>query len=248
MADALSTRVLLVDDVTETRRLVRTAMRLRGGFEVVGEASDGTEAVRVATAVRPDVVVLDLGLPDLAGHDVLIGVRAGSPTSKIVVFSGAEVSDREWYRDRVDGFVLKDKDIDYLLDLLASLGTPVDGASRIDLAADPDCVALAREFARARVLSWGADALLEDALLVVSELVANAIAHAHSAPSLRLSYASGTLRIEVTDDGTGMPEPREPSTTRLGGRGLYLITAVTTVWGTEETAEGKVVWAELHLH
>ena len=41
-------RVLLVDDVVEVRRLVRTSLRFRGGFEVVGEAADGAEAVRLA--------------------------------------------------------------------------------------------------------------------------------------------------------------------------------------------------------
>ena len=237
--------MLLVDDVAETRRLVRTALRLRGGFTVVGEASDGAEAVRIAGEVRPDIVVLDLGLPDIAGHDVLIGVRAGSPTSKIVVFSGADISDPEWYRERVEGFVLKDADLNHLIEVLSSFGAPMDGGATIDLENHPDSVGQAREFARARITDWEAHALLDDALLVVSELVSNAVSHAHSAPTLRLTYGAETLRIEVADDGTGMPQPRPPSTTREGGRGLYLITAMATVWGIEETAEGKVVWAEL---
>lgn len=55
--------VMLVDDVVEVRRLVRTALRLRGGFEVVAEANDGAEAVRLAEALHPDIVVLDLGYP-----------------------------------------------------------------------------------------------------------------------------------------------------------------------------------------
>ena len=57
--------VLLVDDVEAVRRMVRTALRLRGGFEVVGEASSGAEAVQLADGLHPDIVVLDLGLP---GH------------------------------------------------------------------------------------------------------------------------------------------------------------------------------------
>src|SRR3954454_19085624 len=87
-------RVLLVDDVVEVRRLVRTSLRFRGGFEVVGEAADGAEAVRLAQQLRPDVVVLDLGLPDIAGREVLSRVREHAPDSKVVVFSGLETPDR----------------------------------------------------------------------------------------------------------------------------------------------------------
>ena len=243
----MSIRIVLVDDVPDTRRLVRTALRLRGGFEVVGEASDGAEAVRLAHEHRPDIVVLDLGLPDIAGHDVLIGVREGSPTSKIVVFSGAEVSDREWYRQRSEGFVVKDTDLDYLVDLLGSLGRPAGGAASVRLPRVSGSVGASRRFAREHLTEWGLRDVVDDALLVVSELVANAITHARSAPLLRLSLSGATLRIEVSDDGLGTPEPRPPSRTREGGRGLYLVTAMTNVWGTEEVAEGKVVWAELRV-
>jgi CheY-like chemotaxis protein len=243
----MTTRVLLVDDVAETRRLVRTALRFRGGFEVVGEASDGVEAVRQAAALQPDIVVLDLVLPDIAGDEVLIGVREGSPASKIVVFSGAEITDRDWFLERTEGFVVKDVDLDYLVDLLASLVAPPRGAETIELPRHVDSVARARDFTRGRIAAWQLTPLLDDALLVVSELVANAITHAASAPRLSLSYQDGTLRIEVTDDGTGTPEPRAPSTTREGGRGLYLISAMASVWGTEEVDGGKVVWAELRV-
>src|SRR6478735_5883015 len=78
-------RVLLVDDVVEVRRLVRTSLRFRGGFEVVGEAADGAEAVRLASRLRPDVVVLDLDLSELSGGDLLSQVRAAAPDAKIVI-------------------------------------------------------------------------------------------------------------------------------------------------------------------
>ena len=78
-------RVLLVDDVVEVRRLVRTSLRFRGGFEVVGEAADGAEAVQLADQLRPDVVVLDLGLPDMSGIDILEKVKSNVHTKRLPV-------------------------------------------------------------------------------------------------------------------------------------------------------------------
>src|SRR6476659_4986776 len=96
-------RVLLVDDVVDVRRMLRAALRLRGGFEVVGEAGDGAEAVGLVGELRPDVVVLDLGLPDIAGRELLIRIRDRSPGSQVVVFSGGASEDRAWIAKHVDG-------------------------------------------------------------------------------------------------------------------------------------------------
>ena len=131
-------RVLLVDDVVDVRRLVRTALRFRGGFEVVGEAGDGAGAVRLAGETHPDIVVLDLGLPDIAGREVLSRIRENSPESKVVVFSGLETPDRTWIEGRVEGYVLKDAELDYLVDLLESVGKPPGGRGVVDLATFAD--------------------------------------------------------------------------------------------------------------
>jgi len=87
-------RVVLVDDHREVRVMLRTALRLHGGFEVVGEADDGAGAVRLVSSTDPDIVLLDLGLPDLDGREVLTRIRAARPASKVVVFSGADRDDR----------------------------------------------------------------------------------------------------------------------------------------------------------
>lgn len=237
--------VLLVDDVVDVRRLVRTALRFRGGFEVVGEASEGAEAIELAAALQPDVVVLDLGLPDLAGREVLSRIRLKSPGSKVVIFSGTDV-DRSWAARHVEGYVLKDAALDYLVDLLEAVGKPRHAEATIELPQDASSVSVARRFIREKLGEWGLDPLLDDALLVTSELATNAITHAGSDCRIRLSLSDSTLRIDVVDTGAGTPEPQPESQTEEHGRGLHLVDALTTAWGLEMVpGEGKLVWAEL---
>jgi DNA-binding NarL/FixJ family response regulator len=238
-------RVLVVDDVVDVRRLVRTALRFRGGFEVVGEASDGAEAIGLARRLHPDVVVLDLGLPDLAGREVLSRIRLHSPMSKVVVFSGTD-TDRSWAARHVEGYVLKDATLDYLVDLLASVGQPRHAEAAIELPQDATSVSAARRFVTQKLGEWELDLLVDDALLVTSELTTNAITHAESGCHIRLSVTATSLRIDVIDTGAGTPEPRPASATEEHGRGLHLVDALTTAWGLEVVpGEGKLVWAEL---
>ena len=250
----MAIRVLLVDDVVHVRRLVRSALRLRGGFEVVGEADSGADAARLSADLLPDLVVLDLGLPDLAGHEVLTRIRDVSPATKVVVFSGADSSGLE---KQVDGYVAKDADLGYLVDLVESVargaGAPEAVAQVTDRAAlglprDLTSVRLARHFVRDQIREWGLDAILDDALLVTSELAANAITHADSDCEIRLTLSAASLRIDVGDGGTGTPEPQPPSSTEEHGRGLVLVDAVASAWGLDVLpGSGKVVWAELGL-
>jgi DNA-binding NarL/FixJ family response regulator len=240
-------RVVLVDDMPEVRRLVRTALRFRGGFEVVGEASTGVAAVTLVHELEPDLVVLDLGLPDITGRDVLTRVRESRPQTSVVIFSGADAEDRSWYEERVAGYVLKDADLDYLVDLLESVARPITAVeATIDLPQKLASVRDARSFLRARLAEWESDTMLGDASIVVSELAANAITHAASSYRVRLALSESVLRIEVRDGGAGTPEPQPKSLTDEHGRGLLMVAAVASSWGIEQTdGDHKVVWAEL---
>jgi anti-sigma regulatory factor (Ser/Thr protein kinase) len=88
--------------------------------------------------------------------------------------------------------------------------------------------------------------LVEDAALVVSETVTNAVMHGCSAPRLCISLADSRLRVEVHDMSRALPELRAPSTTG-GGQGLRIIAAVADSCGWSTTGTGKVVWAELSI-
>lgn len=236
---------LLVDDSPDVRRLVRTSMRLRGGFAVVGEAATAAEAAQLADTLRPDVIVLDLSLKDLTGKDVLSRIRRGSPTSRIVIFSGSD-TDRPWFERRSAGYLLKTAELDQLLDLLTSVGREqAHDEAVVDLPQEVVAVREARSLVRGLLEQWGRDELIEDASLVVTELVANAVEHAHSACQLAVTRSNGGVRIEVQDAGEGTPEPQAPSATAEGGRGLLIIAALSTAWGIEDAPQGKTVWVEL---
>jgi CheY-like chemotaxis protein len=238
--------VLLVDDVTEVRTVVRMALRLRGGFDVVAEAADGRAAVDAAAKWQPDVVVLDLGLPDLAGHEVLSMLRRAAPESRVVVFTGTETTDRSMVRTEVEGFALKDDDVAYLVDLLDDLSRHGPRAAFFRVDDRPEEIAGARHFVDRHCAAWSYDDIADEASLVVSELVTNAIMHARSGCDLRLRDAGAVLRIEVVDGGRGSPELQRPATHAEHGRGLLLVSSMCAAWGVETLPDGrKVVWAEL---
>jgi len=243
----VTVRVLLVDDAMDIRRLVRTALRLRGGFEVVGEAETGAAAAVLAGQLRPDVIVLDLGLPDITGKDVLTRVRREAPTSKVVVFSGAEADDPDWFEKRAAGYVLKDGEIDLLVDLLAEVAAQPRDEGLVDLPAELTAVREARRIVAGVLEQWDLHTLAEDAAVVVTELTTNAVEHASSPSRLRLSRTRNGVRIEVQDAGQGTPEPQAPSETAEGGRGLLIVSALSTAWGIDDAPDGKTVWAELTL-
>jgi CheY-like chemotaxis protein len=238
--------VLLVDDVAAFRRLVATALRLRGGFEVVGEAANGERAVEVAAELRPDVAVLDLGLPDLTGTDLISAMRMRAPDTRIVIFTGRDV---DFDARSVEAFVRKDGDVRLLVDVLCDIvdGSGVPGATLV-LENDLRSASLARAFVEEQCRSWGLHAVVEDALLVVSELVTNAVVHARSASELRLVPGAETLRIEVADDDRAVPDPVVAGKDDEHGRGLLLVAVLSAAWGTEARDQGgKVVWADVPL-
>jgi two-component system response regulator DevR len=80
-------RLLLVDDHEVVREGLRGLLDRDPRYEVVGAAGSGAEAVRAAAALRPDVVLLDLRLPDRRGEDVCRSIREASPRSAVLVLT-----------------------------------------------------------------------------------------------------------------------------------------------------------------
>src|SRR5262249_61517834 len=82
----MATRVLLADDHTIVRQGLRILLQ-REGFEVVGEAANGAEAVRLATETNPDVVVLDYGMPLMNGLAAAREIMTACPRAKLILLT-----------------------------------------------------------------------------------------------------------------------------------------------------------------
>jgi hypothetical protein len=110
----------------------------------------------------------------------------------------------------------------------------------------PHAPRAARRFVVETLLQWGRDESLDDAALVVSELAANAVLHAHSDFSVAVSTQGDRVRIAVSDASSAGPVLRDSvSTTAPSGRGVALVAALAQDWGCDvKGKDGKVVWAE----
>jgi DNA-binding NarL/FixJ family response regulator len=85
--EVLMIRVLLVDDQAVVRRALRGRFHLEPDLEVVGEASTGSEALTLAQILTPDVVLMDIEMPDMDGIEVTTALRRAVPQSVVVILS-----------------------------------------------------------------------------------------------------------------------------------------------------------------
>lgn len=87
--------IVLADDATLIRDLLRVTLEEIGGFVVVGEAADGSAAIDVVRDAQPDLLLLDLSMPRMDGLEAIPHLLAASPTTRIVVLSGFMASKME---------------------------------------------------------------------------------------------------------------------------------------------------------
>ncbi|WP_433859811.1 SpoIIE family protein phosphatase [Streptomyces kronopolitis] len=112
----------------------------------------------------------------------------------------------------------------------------------------PDAVMHARRFTARTLRSWGVTDEVDVALLVVSELVTNAIAHTRGEVRLDLTLAADRLRVAVNDASPRAPvKPASVDWEATGGRGLLLVEAMSASWGSVPLSGGKQVWSEISL-
>ncbi|PIB03279.1 MULTISPECIES: SpoIIE family protein phosphatase [Streptomyces] len=133
---------------------------------------------------------------------------------------------------------------DGVLLLAKTRGLGADQVVSWTLPNDPATAADARARAERQLSDWGMKDLTFSAVLVVSELVTNAIRYSREPVRLRLIRDRGLI-IEVTDDSSTAPHLRLAEDDDENGRGLYITAQLTERWGTRREHRGKTIWAEL---
>jgi len=117
------TRVFLVDDQTLVRKGIRSLLSLLPDIEIAGEAVDGREALRLLPAAAPDVVLLDIRMPEMDGLDVLRALVQPGRAPHFIILTTFDDSDvlLEGCKAGARGFLLKDVSLEQLASAIASV-------------------------------------------------------------------------------------------------------------------------------
>lgn len=121
-------RILLIDDHTLFRSGLRFLLETQNDFEIVGEASDGLEGIKLAESIHPDVVLLDLDMPTMGGREALPQLLSTQPELAVLILTVSENAHdlTECMRIGARGYLLKNINTDFLLN---SIRKAVDGDS-----------------------------------------------------------------------------------------------------------------------
>lgn len=109
-----------------------------------------------------------------------------------------------------------------------------------------EAIGAARYFVHSVLRGWGEAApLIDDALLVTSEMATNALVHARSPFRLSVARSGNAIKVAIQDATSVLPQMRDADARSARGRGMGIVAALSSSWGSEVGPRGKIVWAEL---
>ncbi len=124
------TKVVIAEDNKLFRELMRSMLKNKDGFEIVGEAEDGLDAIRLALQKKPDLMLLDISMPRLNGFSAIKDIKLQSPEIKILVLTIHESDEYilEAFESGVDGYCIKNASLD---ELFIAIQSVIDGKTYI---------------------------------------------------------------------------------------------------------------------
>lgn len=185
-------RVLIADDHAVVREGLRNFLQVQEDIEVVGEAADGLEAMKLAHELAPDVVLMDLVMPGADGIEALRGVRAANPAARVIVLTSFADDERVFAAVHAGaaGYLLKDI-------LPRDLANAIRTAHRGEALLHPAVAArLMQEIARPQSRASSPDALTERELSVL-KLIARGMSNKEI--GRELGVAEKTVKTHVSN-------------------------------------------------
>jgi serine phosphatase RsbU (regulator of sigma subunit)/anti-sigma regulatory factor (Ser/Thr protein kinase) len=201
------------------------------------------EAVRVPVEPGDRLVMCTDGLVEVRGEDIGVGLAtlcesAAHPAASMDDACDTIIRALNTRGGRKDDVAL----------LMARLGgIEPDAVAEWRIRPEPSEVGRARAAVREQLHDWGLPKAADNAELMVSELVTNAVRHSHARPVALRLVRGDTLLCEVEDDDHELPTLLNARPADESGRGLRVVSTLAREWGTSRTAAGKNVWFELTL-
>ena len=117
---------MIVDDHKVFRRGLHSLLGTQPGWEIVGDAADGAEAVRKANQLKPDVVIMDISMPMMSGLDATRLIMEAAPETKVLIFSmlDSEQMKRDALEAGARGYVLKSHAASDLIAAIRAVSCP----------------------------------------------------------------------------------------------------------------------------
>ncbi len=182
--------VIIVDDHPLMRKGLRQLIDMDDGLDCIGEAACGDDAVRLAVANEPDVILLDLNMPGMSGIDTLKALRTAEIFARIIVFTVSDNQDDviTALKAGADGYLLKDTDPD---EVMAAIHQVVAGQLTIS---EKLSQVLASAISKRREIGPNIDSLTDRERQILKAIAAG---YSNKIIGRKLDIAEGTVKVHV---------------------------------------------------
>ncbi len=197
-------RVVVVDDHDLFRTGLATLLASQPNIDVVGQASGGRMAVRLVAELRPDVVLMDLRMPDIDGHEVTQTILRDSPSTRIVVLTVVidDAAVTEALEAGACGFLAKDTPVEFIV---IAVRAAAQGAAWLSPLAAQVMLGRLREAHKATVLDPTRGHTLSPRELDVLRLVAQGMENSEIAEALQISQRTAKNHVSNILMKLGLP-------------------------------------------